>query len=42
MNDIIVNWQKLNKGIPRGKSATESRAPTIVEIQNYSNIQTEE
>ena len=33
MNDIIVNWQKLNKGIPRGKSAAEDRAPTIEEIQ---------
>jgi integrase len=33
MNDIIVNWQKLNKGIPRGKSAAEDRAPTTEEIQ---------
>ncbi len=31
MNDIIVNWQKLNKGIPRGNSAAEDREPTILE-----------
>jgi hypothetical protein len=33
LNDIIVNWQKLKKGIPRGKHAAQERAPTIEEIQ---------
>ena len=33
MNDIMINWQKLNKVIPRGKSAAEDRAPTNEEIQ---------
>ncbi|MGB9169371.1 MAG: hypothetical protein WCB31_10640 [Nitrososphaeraceae archaeon] len=33
MNDIVINWQKLDKGIPRGKHAAEDRAPTIEEIQ---------
>jgi integrase len=33
MNDIIVNWQKLKKGIPRGKHAAQERALTIEEIQ---------
>ena len=32
MNDIIINWQKLNKGIPRGKSVAEDRAPKLEEI----------
>jgi hypothetical protein len=33
MNDIIINWQKLNKGIPRGKSVAEDRAPKLEETQ---------
>ena len=33
MNDIIINWQKLNKRIPRGKYAADDRAPTMEEIQ---------
>ena len=32
MNDIIINWQKLNKGISRGKSVAEDRVPKLEEI----------
>jgi len=33
MNDISINWQKLNKGLPTGRHAAEDRAPTIDEIK---------
>jgi hypothetical protein len=33
MNDISVNWPKLNKGLPTAKRAAEDRAPTIEEIK---------
>lgn len=32
MNDITINWQKLNKGIPTGKKAAEDRTPTKDEV----------
>ncbi|MDR4492048.1 MAG: hypothetical protein R2685_14295 [Candidatus Nitrosocosmicus sp.] len=33
MNDIVVNWEKVRKGIPSGLHAAQDRAPTIEEIR---------
>jgi hypothetical protein len=33
MNDIVLNWKKITKGLPRGREAANDRAPTIEEIQ---------
>ena len=33
MNDIIVNWKLISRGMPRGKHAANDRAPTIEEIK---------
>jgi integrase len=33
MNDIVLNWKKISKGIPSSKKAANDRAPTLEEIQ---------
>jgi hypothetical protein len=33
MNDIIVNWKLVTRGMPRGNHAANDRAPTIDEIK---------
>jgi len=33
MNEIVLNWKKIAKGLPRGREAANDRAPTEEEIQ---------
>jgi hypothetical protein len=33
MNDIVLNWKKVTKGIPSNKTSANDRAPTVEEIK---------
>ena len=33
MNDLILNWKKITRGLPRGRQSANDRAPTMEEIQ---------
>jgi len=33
MNDIVVNWKLVTRGMPRGNNAANDRAPTVEEIK---------
>jgi hypothetical protein len=33
MNNILVNWKLISKGIPRGRTAAQDRLPTLTEIR---------
>src|SRR5690349_21178462 len=33
MNDIVVNWKLITRGMPRGNYSANDRAPTIEEIK---------
>jgi hypothetical protein len=38
----IVNWKRITKGLPSGKTAANDRAPTIEEIKKLVEYQIEE
>lgn len=33
MNDILVPWKRITRGLPKGRKAADDRAPTIEEIR---------
>ena len=33
MNDLVINWKLITRGMPSGKHAANDRAPTIEEIK---------
>jgi integrase len=33
MNDILISWKKITRGLPKGRRYADDRAPTIEEIQ---------
>ena len=37
MNDLIINWKKISRGIPHGRHAANDRAPTLEELRKLAN-----
>jgi hypothetical protein len=33
MNDIIISWKRITRGLPKGRKWADDRAPTIEEIR---------
>ena len=33
MNDIMLNWKKISRGLPAGRRAANDRAPTLEEVK---------
>ena len=38
MNDLVINWKLITRGMPSGKHAANDRAPTIEEIKKTTRI----
>jgi len=33
MNDLVLNWKKVSRGMPKGRQAANDRAPTVEELE---------
>ena len=33
MNDILIPWKKITRGLPKGRKYADDRAPSLEEIQ---------
>jgi hypothetical protein len=42
MADISIPWDKITRGLPRGRRYADERAPTLTKLKNYVNILTDE
>jgi hypothetical protein len=36
MNDLVLNWKKISRGLPVGRGAANDRAPTLEEMQKLA------
>jgi len=37
MNDLVINWKKISRGIPTGRHAANDRAPTLEELRKLAD-----
>ncbi len=38
VNEILINWKFLSRGIPKGKHASDDRAPSLGHLQAIANM----
>ena len=42
MNDVLINWKRITRGLPVGKRSAQDRAPTLSEIHKLLDFQGDE